>query len=152
MWLAHRTGCTIIRSEWWEAGSMALHESRGYYSAWHKVFMRGTVLACDLLVLFPTTVYFSRSLYSDPNKQVCQRDNDAACEVAHSLPCARAAVRDCVVGNAAASHDRDRSRALSVQQRVAWIGATVVRVDIAEAICACEVRSPLRRRVRCVDG
>lgn len=39
-----------------------LHKSRGHQSYHHKIFMRSTVLASDLLIYFPAMIYFAINL------------------------------------------------------------------------------------------
>ncbi|CAN7950806.1 unnamed protein product [Ixodes hexagonus] len=48
---------SYINSSW-----VTLHQSRGLESYEHKLFMRYTVLAADLLVFFPAVFYFWSSV------------------------------------------------------------------------------------------
>ncbi|KAI0345967.1 hypothetical protein BDW22DRAFT_1370359 [Trametopsis cervina] len=52
--------CGIIGS-WIEPAWFALDASRGYESASSKVYMRATVLACDMLVYVPAVWYFTQT-------------------------------------------------------------------------------------------
>lgn len=49
----------VINSSW-----VALNESRGLESYEHKLFMRYTVLAADILVYFPAVLFFWNSIWS----------------------------------------------------------------------------------------
>lgn len=56
--MLHRSG------DWIEPESMSLRSSRGYESVTSKLFMRGTVLAADLIVFLPAVYAFVLTYYT----------------------------------------------------------------------------------------